>query len=64
MQRQLLLLTALICWLVFPSLAQPKKEHNLVFDSLGKRLGRSNPAREWMARGFDLAKRRKNKNVT
>jgi alpha-L-fucosidase 2 len=43
MQSRLFLLTTIICWLVFPSLAQPKKEHNLVFDSLAKRWDEAIP---------------------
>jgi len=43
MRRHLFLWTTIICWLAFPSLAQPKKEHNLIFDSLAKRWDEAIP---------------------
>ena len=43
MARQILLLTTIICWLIFPLQAQLKKEHNLVFDSLAKRWDEAIP---------------------
>src|SRR5262245_37845940 len=43
MARQILLLSTIICWLIFPSEAQLKKEHNLDFDSLAKRWDEAIP---------------------
>src|SRR6188474_3545341 len=43
MRRHLFLWTTITCWLAFPSLAQPKKEHNLIFDSLAKRWDEAIP---------------------
>jgi alpha-L-fucosidase 2 len=43
MQRRIFLLAIIVCWLAFTSLAQPKKEHNLVFDSLATRWDEAIP---------------------
>ena len=43
MRRQLLLLTAIICWFTYHVQSQPGKEHNLVFDSLAKRWDEAIP---------------------
>ncbi len=43
MRRQLLLLTAIICRLIYPLQSQPGKEHNLVFDSLARRWDEAIP---------------------
>jgi len=43
MRRRLLLLTTIICWFIYPLQSQPKKEHNLVFDSLARRWDEAIP---------------------